>query len=78
MIKSYLYLCASILALSGVAHAGETETFTYDVHGRLVKVEIEKTGSAPTPNDGAVIDYTFDDVHNRTETEIQNVPPPPP
>lgn len=52
-------LFAALGALS--AHAGETATFAYDVHGRLIGVE--RSGGA---NDGADTAYAYDGGDNRT------------
>ncbi len=61
------------LAIAGRAHAAETISYTYDEHGRLVKVE--RTGSV---NYGVKADYEYDDADNRKRRTVTGSPNPPP
>jgi YD repeat-containing protein len=59
-------------ALFASANAAETITYTYDEHGRLVKVE--RSG---TINNGVKADYEYDDADNRTRRKVSSPNPPP-
>jgi YD repeat-containing protein len=48
------------------AFAQETQKFTYDAKGRLIKVEYQ--GGA---NDGAKTEYTHDKAHNRKRVKVE-------
>lgn len=71
----YPALLASVALFAGVAHAGETVTYTYDAKGRLVKVV--HTG---TVNNNVQTTYTHDKADNRKNTTTtgspNSVPPP--
>ena len=54
-------------------HATETVTYTYDEHGRLVKVE-----RAGTINNGVKADYEYDEADNRTRRKVTGSTNPPP
>lgn len=54
------------------AHAAETVKYTYDEHGRLVKVE--RSGSV---NSGVKADYEYDPADNRTRRKVTSPNPPP-
>lgn len=54
------------------ASAQETQTYTYDIHGRLTRVD-RTTGSTTV----ATV-YGIDDANNRTSRTIGPPPPPPP
>lgn len=56
-----LILAGCTLCLAAPAMATETITYSYDVHGRLVRVA--RTG---TVNNNVTTTYTFDKVDNRT------------
>lgn len=49
--------------------ASETTKYTYDVRGRLIKVE--RSGTA---NNNAVTNYAYDKADNRTLTNTTTVP----
>jgi len=55
------------------ALASETQTFTYDEHGRLI--EVERSG---TVNDNVDTVYEYDDADNRTNEETTGGSPNPP
>lgn len=58
-----LWLCCAVVAASGVygsVEAQETQTYAYDVHGRLVSVS-RATGAL-----GSVTTYALDNADNRT------------
>ncbi|WP_339748542.1 RHS repeat domain-containing protein [uncultured Maricaulis sp.] len=57
-----LLVLAGALTLSAPAFASETVTYTYDAHGRVIKVV--HSGSV---NNGVTTDYTYDDAGNRIE-----------
>ena len=60
---------------AGAASADETIEYTYDVHGRLVKVERCGTdNNCAATSDNVVTDYEYDDADNRTNEETV-VPP---
>lgn len=54
-------IAGTLLIHSAAAHSAETITYTYDVHGRLVKVA--RTGSV---NNGVTTSYQLDKADNRT------------
>ena len=54
-----------VFAVQGAAEAAETQTFTYDARGRLVKVE--RSGSV---NNGVKAEYAHDKANNRTEVKV--------
>lgn len=58
-MRRYIALIV-VLVLGAAAYATETITYTYDVHGRLVKVV--HTG---TVNNNLVSNYTYDPADNR-------------
>ena len=61
-------LIAVALALApSVAVAGETITYTYDAHGRLVRAE-----HAGTVNDDLKAEYQYDASGNRTVKTVEN------
>ena len=68
-IASAILITAASLAISAIAHAAETVTFTYDAKGRLVKVE--RTG---TVNNGVTTTYTHDKADNRTNVKTVGSP----
>jgi hypothetical protein len=55
--------------LVGAAGATETVTYTYDVKGRLIKVE--RSG---TVNNGVKTEYTHDKADNRKNVKVSGVP----
>ncbi len=65
---SNLLITISILALclssASPAYASETQKYTYDAKGRLVKVE--RSGSV---NDGVKSEYTYDKADNRKKAK---------
>lgn len=66
-------IATSALVLSSPIFAAETITYTYDVHGRLVKVV--RSG---TVNNGVTHEYTHDKADNRTRVKVTGSPNPPP
>lgn len=58
------FACAA-LAVTAVAMASETITYTYDSRGRLVKVE-----RAGTVNNGVKAEYKYDKGDNRTDVNV--------
>lgn len=60
-----------MLMLASPGGASETTTYSYDAHGRLVKVQ-----RAGAVNDGVVADYTFDQADNRTNVTVTGVGTP--
>lgn len=72
-MRFFLSLLAGAGAMLGSALANELITYTYDEHGRLVKVE--RTG---TINNGVKADYEYDDADNRTKRKVTGSPNPPP
>ena len=66
------YALATALIMSSLvspAFAAETITYTYDVHGRLVKVV-----HSGTVNNGQQTVYTHDDADNRTNVTTTGAP----
>ena len=63
-----LMLIALLFAAPAVAGASETVTYTYDAHGRLVKVE-----HSGTVNDGVATEYNYDDANNRVKKKTTGV-----
>jgi serralysin len=66
---SRLAVAAVSLALATVASASETITYTYDGHGRLVKVD--HVGNA---NDGVATQYGYDKADNRSNVTVTGGP----
>lgn len=63
-----------LIALTGTANAAETQKYTYDAKGRLVKVE--RTG---TVNNNVKTEYEYDKANNRDRVKItgsSGSPPP--
>tara|TARA_R110000868_G_scaffold162329_12_gene393484 strand:+ start:3058 stop:3258 length:201 start_codon:yes stop_codon:yes gene_type:complete len=60
----FLLVLAGALALTAPAFAAETVTYTYDAHGRVIKVV--HSGSV---NNGVTTDYIYDDAGNRIKKE---------
>lgn len=54
----------AVSAAATAAHAAETINYTYDVHGRLIRV-----GNAGGPAWGRVTDYEYDLANNRIRME---------
>lgn len=66
-MKGLGVVAGAVLAmLPMTAQASETVTYTYDVLGRLVKVE--RSG---TVNDGVSVEYNHDKADNRTQVETK-------
>lgn len=63
----------AVVIWSGMAHANETITYTYDAKGRLVKVV--RSG---TVNNGVTTEYTHDKADNRKNLKTTGSPNPPP
>lgn len=59
----------AVSLLSVPALAAETITYTYDAHGRVVKVE--RSGSV---NNGVKAQYTHDKADNRTNVTVTGSP----
>lgn len=73
-MKHVFYLSTAVLLLTGAsANAAETQKYTYDAKGRLVKVE--RTG---TVNNGVTTTYTHDKADNRKNTTTTGSLNPPP
>jgi len=70
--------CAGALAFcafASPASADETVEYTYDVHGRLIKVKrCGADNNCAATADNIDTDYTYDDADNRTN-ETTTVPP---
>ena len=65
-----LLLAFGVLSLAaGSVSAAETQTFTYDARGRLVKVE--RSGSV---NNGVKAEYAHDKANNRTNVKVTGSP----
>ena len=60
-MKRLLLFSLAIFTLASNGQAQETQTYSYDAKGRLIKVE--RTGG---PQDGADSDYSYDPANNRT------------
>lgn len=69
MRKHLILACLAAGLGSGIAHAAETATYTYDARGRLIQVS-----RAGTINNGAVTTYSFDRAHNRTNKTTTGAP----
>jgi hypothetical protein len=70
-VAQYLKLAAAAsLLASSAALAVETVTYTYDVHGRLVKVE--RSGG---PSNGATTVHGYDKADNRLTKQTTGAPP---
>ena len=70
LVAGFCFIACTPLIV-GVASAQDAEVidYTYDVHGRLVKVV--RSGSGVQSGGGAVtIDYEFDDAGNRTRRKV--------
>src|SRR3546814_9400868 len=61
----------SAAAVAGIADATETIAYSYDAHGRLVKVV--HTG---TVNNNVQVQYTHDDADNRKTVTVTGAPSP--
>ena len=72
-MKHVLYLGSAIALVSSAAYATETQTYRYDVRGRLMKVE--RTG---TVNNNVTTEYTHDRADNRTTLKTTGSANPPP
>ena len=72
-MKHVLYLGSAMALISSAAHATETQTYRYDVRGRLIKVE--RTG---TVNNNVTTEYTHDRADNRTRLKTTGSANPPP
>lgn len=72
-MKKTLLAGVALMALTGILHAAETQKFTYDAKGRLVKVE--RTG---TVNNGVNTEYEYDKANNRDRVKITGSANPPP
>lgn len=72
-MRYLLPILAGFVALFASANAAETVTYTYDEHGRLVKVE--RTG---TVNNGVKAEYEYDDADNRKRRKVTGSTNPPP
>lgn len=72
-----LLLATSAIAVDGPAHAGETVTYSYDVLGRLVRVQ--RSGG---PANGVDTGYAYDCADNRRQVSTgagaRSAPPAPP
>ncbi len=65
-MKTLLSLLAFVsIVTPTVSSASETQKFTYDAKGRLVKVE--RTGSV---NNGVKTEYEHDKANNRTKVKV--------
>ena len=60
---------ALIVGLTASADVGETVNYTYDVHGRLLRVE--RSG---TVNNGVNANYAYDKADNRTNVNVSGSP----
>ena len=58
-----------LTALAAVAYASETQTFTYDARGRLVRVQ--HNGSV---NANVSTNYSYDKADNRTLKNVTGAP----
>ena len=73
VLKKSLWVGVAAIGLAGTAQAAETQKFTYDAKGRLVKVE--RTG---TVNDGVKTDYEYDKANNRKRVKVSGSSGSPP
>ena len=75
MKRAYILpFLSSVNLLAVPLQAAETQKYTYDAKGRLVKVQ--RTG---TVNNGVTTDYTHDKANNRTKVKTTgsgNATPP--
>ncbi|WP_239447324.1 hypothetical protein [Parasphingorhabdus marina] len=72
-MKKTLLTGAALIGMSGIVHAAETQKYTYDAKGRLVKVE--RTG---TVNNGVNTEYEYDKANNRDRVKVTGSANPPP
>lgn len=73
-MKKSLIVGAVLLGMTSTTHAAETQKYTYDAKGRLVKVE--RTG---TVNNNVKTEYEYDKANNRDRVKITGSagsPPP--
>ncbi len=56
-----IIIAGAIIAISTIAQAAETITYSYDARGRLVQVA--RSGSV---NNAVTTSYAYDKAHNRT------------
>lgn len=68
-MKIIKLLCAISLLAAVPVCAEETVTYTYDAHGRLVKVQ--RTG---TVNNGVTAEYSHDKADNRVRVKVTGAP----
>lgn len=78
MMKSRLEILLFVLLFAGLAMAlitdtpaiaSETINYTYDVHGRLVKVT-----HSGTVNNNVVVNYSFDNTDDRVNVNVTGAP----
>ncbi|HET9810101.1 MAG TPA: RHS repeat domain-containing protein [Sphingomicrobium sp.] len=68
------FICLlTLLVLGAAAYAAETITYSYDSHGRLVKVT-----RSEAVGDDIVTSYTYDKAGNRTAVTVSTEEPTPP
>lgn len=72
MKNMFLGLLAVFPLLVPAAHAQETQTYAYDVLGRLVA-----TSTSGGPNNGITMSTAFDSAGNRTNYTVSGASPPP-
>lgn len=60
-------MCLAVIATAALA--SETITYTYDAHGRLVKV-----AHSGTVNNNVVSNYSYDNANNRTNKTTTGAP----
>jgi hypothetical protein len=63
------FMAVIITSLSTAALAGETQSYTYDAKGRLVR-----TVKSGTVNNGVTAEYAHDRTDNRTRVRITGAP----
>jgi len=63
------FILASGLAAGAAAYATETITYSYDAHGRLIKVV-----HSGTVNNNVVSNYSYDNADNRTNKTTTGAP----